>query len=91
MTPRQRGGGKKYYRRPKVLGKCRICGNDAFGRHHIIPLSRGGDDSDMNRTLLCERCHDIAEEMTDDGNFLSPRAMDIIRLKVMENGVQYQV
>jgi hypothetical protein len=41
------------------LGQCQTClqENVVLYRHHIIPRSRGGTDSDNNLINLCETCH----------------------------------
>jgi len=42
--------------------RCFDCGESdpskGFETHHIIPLSRGGTNSSLNRKYLCYRCHD---------------------------------
>ena len=40
-----------------VEGKCKVCGEKAECRHHIIPLSRGGHNHKKNVMLLCNQCH----------------------------------
>ena len=41
---------------------CRICGinesNEPHHKHHIIPKSIGGTDSD-GRIIMCKKCHEI--------------------------------
>ena len=81
--------GKYYNRRVKPIGECGICSESSYSYHHIIPKSQGGTDEEVNKVLLCERCHAIAEGMADKGEYLSPRAMDIIRLTIAEKPVEY--
>lgn len=85
---------KKVFRLKYALpprGKCKICGENAYGYHHIVPVTSGGSGGNANKILLCERCHDIAEEMTDKGELLTPRAMDLIRLQISENKIGYKI
>lgn len=37
--------------------KCFICGQPAYCMHHIIPISRGGDNSENNLKPICRNCH----------------------------------
>lgn len=43
--------------RKREKGKCFYCGAPATEVHHIIPLSRGGTNSNLNMVLVCHRCH----------------------------------
>lgn len=79
----------KYAIPPK--GRCKICGENAYGYHHIVPKSAGGSEGMANKVLLCERCHDIVEEMADNGEDLTPRAMTLIKLRVSEDKGIYKV
>lgn len=55
------------YVRRRADGKCELCGSDApFLRkdkqpflegHHVVWLSRGGDDTIQNTVALCPNCH----------------------------------
>lgn len=36
---------------------CMACGQPANEAHHMIPLSKGGEDSEENVILLCQSCH----------------------------------
>ncbi len=65
------------------VGKCRICDEGAYGHHHIVPKESGGSGDMVNKVLLCDRCHDIAEEMANRGKDLTPRNMDLIRLQIL--------
>lgn len=38
--------------------KCVYCGEQATGYDHIIPLSRGGSDTDDNKVFCCRRCNE---------------------------------
>ena len=67
-----------YFRTPK--GECQICGALAYGYHHIVPKVTGGTENEANKVLLCERCHNIAEDQADNGVDLSPHAMHLIKL-----------
>ena len=47
-------------------GPCRVCGSVENGRmeskiqlHHLVPRSRGGDDTLDNIVPLCRRCHEL--------------------------------
>ncbi len=54
---------KRKKKRPGFVGEpkryCEKCGRTdvAIHRHHIIPRSRGGNDSEENRVDLCVYCH----------------------------------
>jgi hypothetical protein len=38
--------------------KCACCGStEDLQKHHIIPLSQGGENSFLNRVWLCKSCH----------------------------------
>jgi 5-methylcytosine-specific restriction endonuclease McrA len=38
--------------------QCGICGNDRWReKHHIIPLSFGGINDDLNLIAICMKCH----------------------------------
>jgi 5-methylcytosine-specific restriction endonuclease McrA len=41
---------------------CEKCGWDkaTCDRHHVVPLSAGGDDSPDNIIVLCPNCHRLA-------------------------------
>lgn len=48
--------------RPEIIAKsngCELCGckNCSPILHHIIPVSKGGDNSPENIVVLCEECH----------------------------------
>lgn len=48
--------------RPEIIAKsngCELCGckNCSLILHHIIPVSKGGDNSPENIVVLCEECH----------------------------------
>lgn len=53
--------------------KCEGCGaeTDYLEKHHIVPKSRGGSDSDSNISHLCVKCHskahDVAFSKNDSG------------------------
>ena len=51
---------RKYYFNKKYNRTCQKCGKSwgTMHTHHIIPLTRGGDNSPENLTLLCEDCHE---------------------------------
>jgi len=37
---------------------CQRCeSSDRLDVHHILPLSRGGNNSDFNLIVLCHKCH----------------------------------
>ncbi|MCE9526131.1 MAG: HNH endonuclease [Planctomycetales bacterium] len=41
----------------KYGGRCADCGSDQYLEFdHIVPLARGGSDSDSNVQLLCRGC-----------------------------------
>lgn len=43
---------------PSIVKECTICGNPTnLQQHHIIPLSKGGEDSVFNKTYVCIRHH----------------------------------
>lgn len=35
-------------------------------RHHVIPRKYGGTDDEINKIILCFKCHDIVEIQTED-------------------------
>lgn len=42
----------------KHIHMCAFCGNkDNLEEHHMIPLSFGGDNNDLNLVFLCKKCH----------------------------------
>jgi 5-methylcytosine-specific restriction endonuclease McrA len=48
-------------------GRCRICpATYGLTRHHLVPRSLGGDDSDDNLIPLCFVCHDLYETQPKD-------------------------
>ncbi len=55
----------RMYWKPIILKrqgfKCKLCGGQQDWRgwqlSHIIPLSRGGKDEEMNYEVLCAKCH----------------------------------
>jgi len=47
----------------KASPYCQFCGRVGYTeRHHIIPRSRGGEDTEENRIDLCVYCHGKAHE-----------------------------
>jgi len=49
---------------------CDVCGNpmtDILEIHHVIPLSRGGDNTIENFVCLCPNCHKIVHKCIDAG------------------------
>lgn len=45
-------------KRPKI--KCEICGleqPEILHKHHIVPKSEGGSNSEYNLAVLCPNCH----------------------------------
>lgn len=38
--------------------KCVYCGEQATGYDHVIPLSKGGSDTDDNKVFCCRRCNE---------------------------------
>ncbi len=55
------------YAKRQALGKCQLCRNEApfankkgepyLESHHIVWLSKGGEDSISNTVALCPNCH----------------------------------
>jgi len=43
---------------------CGYCGKDADQVDHIIPKSRGGDESDFNLTACCKSCNSVKNNRT---------------------------
>ncbi len=38
--------------------KCTFCGStENLQKHHVVPLSQGGEDSFLNRIWVCKPCH----------------------------------
>ena len=64
---------------------CQTCGlgyhnpelTPIFEKHHIIPVSMGGNDSEGNLILLCSNCHKIVTAYIE-GNFIMPQKIDWI-------------
>lgn len=50
----------------KETNKCKICNKktDRLELHHIIPKSRGGDDSESNLIKVCVDCHGLAHDVS---------------------------
>ena len=48
------------------MEKCKICKNESenLENHHIIPKSRGGDDSLNNLIRICILCHGLAHDVS---------------------------
>jgi len=46
---------------------CQVCGHVSVNLivDHIVPLHRGGAESDANRQSLCVRCHDKKSELEE--------------------------
>lgn len=38
-------------------GKCLLCGSSIEHIHHVVPHSKGGNDTISNKVGLCKRCH----------------------------------
>ena len=63
--------GREYYRvRKRIMRRdghlCRRCSRLAQEIDHILPLSDGGSESDINLQALCHDCH--AEKTTAENN-----------------------
>jgi predicted phage replisome organizer len=55
----------RYRERQKLLlssGVCQYCGQPATGEDHIIPLARGGSDTEDNKVPCCIRCNRIKND-----------------------------
>jgi 5-methylcytosine-specific restriction endonuclease McrA len=48
---------------------CQICGRSTADGEvdHIVPLHRGGAESDENRQWLCRECHGVKSEQEEKG------------------------
>jgi hypothetical protein len=46
---------KKHYVKNEA---CKICGQEADYKHHIIPLSSGGNNRSINLMPICHKCHE---------------------------------
>ena len=48
------------------MNECKICKTKSnnLENHHIIPKSRGGDDSDCNLIEICSKCHGLAHDVS---------------------------
>jgi len=46
--------------------QCKICNKKSnhLENHHIIPISRGGDDSESNLIKICTKCHSLAHDVS---------------------------
>lgn len=42
--------------------ECQYCGNEATGYDHIVPLARGGSDSEENKVPCCITCNRIKND-----------------------------
>ena len=38
---------------------CQRCGGPGYTKHHIVPLSKGGPDTEANLVTLCDDCHKL--------------------------------
>ena len=60
--------------------KCKICKKESayLESHHIIPKSRGGNDSDSNLIKICSKCHGLAHDVSfsNDRGGLVKEALD---------------
>jgi len=45
---------------------CKICNTSSkhLENHHIIPKSRGGEDSESNLIKICSKCHGLAHDVS---------------------------
>jgi hypothetical protein len=57
-----------------------------LGRHHVLPLFRGAENSDDNTILLCSDCH-AAVEPCRTNPAMSPRTIRLTK-EVYEHGTQ---
>lgn len=65
----------------KLVRKCPICGDNANGQHHITPRSDGGGEEWCNKVWLCNRCHNIVEEIyQEEGLRYSPALIRRVRI-----------
>jgi len=56
---------RNYYPMAKLrreTDECQVCGRHDLPLevHHILPLSKGGEDKPTNLAVLCKRCHAIS-------------------------------
>jgi predicted phage replisome organizer len=73
--------------------KCVYCGEQATGYDHVIPLSRGGSDTDDNKVFCCRRCNEKKNcyPLTDFLNY-NPDLIDkdsVINNPVLKKHVEY--
>mgnify|MGYP003293196930 CR=1 FL=1 len=50
---------------------CQYCGKKADHVHHIIPISKGGDNRESNLISLCVKCHGLIHNV----NFMNPEEL----------------
>ena len=48
---------EQWKQRFKLPGPCRVCGDSATVRHHIIQIQNGGPNRKSNIIRLCDDCH----------------------------------
>lgn len=58
--------------------QCAYCGNKATGYDHVLPLARGGEDTDDNKVFCCIDCNRIKNDkpLVDFLNFNRDRVKD---------------
>lgn len=72
-SPRKRGRAAQADRL-RILkrdeGRCKICRGIATQVDHIIPLFKGGDDTDANKQGICTKCHNKKTIIERGGAFV---------------------
>lgn len=76
---------------------CALCGLFHYGNclkiHHIVPLSRGGENCRHNAIGLCQECHDIADTLAlKEGRYLNnPQVLEEAReIRTFRNMILYE-
>ena len=60
---------------------CQYCGKEAKHIHHLIPISKGGDNRESNLIPLCFECHGLIHGKTFNDNWKELQRIGIEKAK----------